>query len=236
MALICISGKARHGKTTFSEYLAEALKKLTGIDFILMNYADMLKLKLAEEFNLSHDQLYGDKKEEPDHRYSKRVGGKLGLPFQNYEDGKLYEEKDLFWSAREIMQFIGTDCYRFIDNDHWVKELFKKIEKEKIENVIIADCRFENEIAAVIDRGGYHINIVRPDFIGTHNSEHISETALNFDGGTSKTVLNIDFRINNDSTLENLKATAIDTAKLIQYLISNTLNKDVNGGKDEYNS
>lgn len=232
MTILCVSGRAQAGKTTFSNYLITALKEVTGNDYILMNYADSLKKLIMDEFGLSYYQVYGEGKEIPDHRYPKRKP-LLVRSFENYEDGKLYEEKDLYWTAREMMQFIGTDCFRYINNNHWVDSLFRRIKREKIENVIIADCRFPNEIGAVIDRGGYYIRITRPGFVGTSSNEHASETALSFDGSKTQTVFEPDFRISNDGTLRNLKTTAQSTAVIIKHLIENSF---FTGGKDEYNN
>jgi hypothetical protein len=227
MVLIAVSGKARAGKTTFSTYLAEGLKEVMDKDFILMNYADELKIRLRNDFDLTHDQLYGEKKEEPDYRYRKEVKyASIASPFDNYEDGKLWEDKDLYWSARELMQFIGTDCYRKVDYDFWVKSLFKRIEQENINNVIVADCRFKNEIDAIVDRGGYHVRILRPNFGGIDGKTHESEIELEDD-------YKIDFKINNIGTLTDLNTLAFDTAKIIKHLIENTT---YIGEKNEYNS
>lgn len=124
--LFVISGKARVGKDTFGKILKDAL----GGQYVTVAYADELKRKCMEDFNLSYDQLYGDLKEVQDKRYKKITRG----------------DKISYWSPREIMQFMGTDCYRNIDNNFWVKSLFKYLEKKRLHNVIITDARFPNEI------------------------------------------------------------------------------------------
>src|SRR6056297_3690025 len=135
MALIVISGKARVGKDTFGEILKSNFKD----NYFTLAYADSLKRMIMDEFDLSMEQLYGSLKEVPDDRYPKIGGG--------------------FWSPREIMQFLGTDCYRAIDDDFWVKQLFGIIDRNKLDNVIITDARFPNEINSVTNRGGYHVRI-----------------------------------------------------------------------------
>jgi ABC-type dipeptide/oligopeptide/nickel transport system ATPase subunit len=98
-----VMGKARSGKDTFSEILAETLFEVTGERFTLMAFAHELKLMCQRFFDLSYDQLWGDLKEAGDKRYPKKGGG--------------------FWSTREILQFVGTECFRSIDPNFWVKNL-----------------------------------------------------------------------------------------------------------------
>ena len=206
--LVAVSGKARVGKDTFSKFLASALKDITKEDYTLIAYADELKRRLMEDFDLSHEQVYGDLKEEPDTRYpKKRDYSKL------HEDGKLWVEKDLYWSPREIMQFIGTDCYRKVDDVFWVKAVFKRIEKDKLQNVILTDCRFKDEIDAVLDKGGFHIRILRDHNQIVHGMNHASEVSVEDD-------YKVDVLIDNSGSLQDLANSAKDTASVIDYLNS----------------
>lgn len=191
--IIGISGKARVGKDTFGDFLME---QFVGWEMHKVAYADELKRKIMDDFDLSWEQVYGDLKEEEDHRYPKPL--KEGMVPQ-------------FWTPREIMQFLGTDCYRAIDDNFWVKQLFKRLFESGIKNVIISDCRFVSEIDAVLERGGIHVRIYRDseEYTLVHNTQHISETALdNYE--------KIDFEINNNGTLKGLKEKAIYLAKFIK--------------------
>ena len=177
MALIILSGRARVGKDTFGSVLKDVLEG----NYTLMAYADELKRKCMEDFNLSYDQVHGDLKEVPDKRYRKDI--------QN--------DEIVFWTPREIMQFMGTDCYRTIDNNFWVKSLLKRIDREGLTNIIITDARFPNEISIPKDLGGYHIRIERDDAPKIHGTNHLSETALN-------DCVDIDFTVNNNKTIPDL--------------------------------
>ena len=165
--LIGISGKARSGKDTFTGMLLDALEKKQA-SYIKMAYADDLKERVMKDFDLTYDQVYGDLKEVPDHRYCK-PGSSAAFSSNPYE---------AFWTPREILQYMGTEGYRHIDSKFWIKQLFKKIDSSFIKNVIITDCRFPDEVDAVLEAGGIHIRVTRrnKDFVA--DTSHSSETSL----------------------------------------------------------
>ena len=71
--IIGISGKARAGKDTFASYLINGFKDKLNKEFIKIAYADGLKEKLMNEFDLTYDQLYGELKEVVDYRFVKKT-------------------------------------------------------------------------------------------------------------------------------------------------------------------
>ena len=137
--IIGISGHARSGKDTFAKILAKILQKQTGLAYVLMAYANELKNKIQNDFDLSYDQLWGDEKEVYDLRYPKKRGQ---LPYcaGNRDDGKGLEvlEERQHWTAREIMQDYGQ-FFRTIDYNFWVDYLFRIIKEKDYKNVIITD-------------------------------------------------------------------------------------------------
>jgi hypothetical protein len=189
-----ICGQAFSGKDTFAKMLAEELNKLQHPSYVLMAYAGELKMRVQKDFDLSYDQLWGDKKEHTDLRYAKKGQGYSSNPGD-------------YWTPREIMQAYG-EFYRSIDYDFWVKNLFRVIEDKEYKNVIITDCRHLNEVDAVKKHGGLLIKIIREGKDTPHGATHISETALdNFTG--------YDFTIVNNFELKDLK---ISTQELVQFL------------------
>ena len=72
-------------------------------------------------------------------------------------------------TAREILQYVGTDIFRKFDNDFWIKAV-----AENTDNLIIADLRFENELS-VID---YSIKVVGGISSLNSFSSHASEKEL----------------------------------------------------------
>ena len=77
-------------------------------------------------------------------------------------------------TAREFMQFFGTDIMRKIRPDIWVNKCLKVINKEKSKLPIVADVRFPNEAKAIEDSGGVVIRLTRQ----ISGDAHSSETAL----------------------------------------------------------
>lgn len=70
-------------------------------------------------------------------------------------------------TAREIMQFVGTDIFReMFADDIWTKATIKKIIKEddgrvKDRIALISDVRFKSEVKEILDSGGYIIRLTR---------------------------------------------------------------------------
>ena len=154
MAILVLSGKARSGKNSFATFLQKHLKE----DYHQVAYATYLKMMCREHFDLTHAQLYGDLKEVPDERYPRADGS--------------------CWTPREIMQHMGTEAFRTIDNQFWVKKLFGFIDRHNLKNIIITDARFGDEVEVPLSRGGIHVRIEREHDIFVNNTGHSSETAL----------------------------------------------------------
>lgn len=189
--IIGIVGRARVGKDTFASILAEELFDSTRFRFVLIAYATELKKRLQYDFDLSYEQLWGSEKETPDFRYKKR------------------DSDNSFWTAREIMQFIGTECYRSVDSDFWVKQLFRIIDDNEYSNVIITDIRFPEEAVPVSDRGGYLIKVTSVRELEEINgNSHSSEVSMdNYD--------KIDYHVKNDGTIDELRGIAKQVVKFI---------------------
>jgi len=207
--IIGISGKARSGKDTFAEMLATALNKGSYPPYVMMAFANELKLRCQAAFELTWEQLWGDDKEKYDNRYPKARGP---LPFcaGNRDDGKGLEvlEERKFWTAREIMQDYGA-FYRTIDNEFWVKNLFRVIEDKEYTNVIVTDVRYINEADYILNNGGYVIRVERENKDTVHNEQHPSEVELDGYG-------RFDYTVINNWTLDHLKLAASETAAFLR--------------------
>ena len=121
----------------------------------IYNFADVLKKNICMDIlGLSYDQCYGtdDQKNE-------------------LTDLLINGEKA---SARDIMQYVGTDVFRKIKSDAWVESTMKQIAKDNAQLAIITDCRFPNEVAAIKKFNGKVIRLNRNPF----NSDHLSESVL----------------------------------------------------------
>ncbi len=207
--IIGISGKARAGKDTTGEIFIKELFKAGKGEFQLMEFSRALKKRVAKDFDLSIDQLYGCLKESPDKRYIKK-----GVELEEY------------WTPREILQAYG-EFFRSIDSNFWINKVFKN----RFKNIIITDIRHKEELKAVKDRGGYHIRIYRNHNIEVHGKNHISETALDFvDNCGLDSIYKPDFKIENNNSIEDLTNVVKDIIIMIYKLEEINANKTMCGG------
>jgi hypothetical protein len=156
--IIAFAGRKQSGKTTSSEMIMEYFEQVLGMDNAvkIYNFADSLKQNICMDLlGLTYDQCYGS-----DEQKNELVNCYKG-------DGKQM-------TAREVMQFVGTDFFRKMKENIWVDATINKIEKEKPKIAIVADCRFPDEVEAIKKVGGTVIKLMRNPF----NSNHASESAL----------------------------------------------------------
>lgn len=79
----------------------------------------------------------------------------------------------------ELLQLLGTEFFRFLDEDCFVKYLYRTWNKKT--KLIITDVRFKNEVNFVHANNGTIVFINRPlaERKDGRNTKHESETALN---------------------------------------------------------
>ena len=207
--IIGISGKARVGKDTTGNIFKNELYNAQKGDFQLMEYSRVLKERVAKDFDLSQEQLYGDLKESPDKRHIKS-----GIDPIEY------------WTPREILQ-VYAESFRTIDSNFWVNKVFKN----EFKNIIITDIRHKEEITSVKDRGGYHVRVYRNHNIEVHGIEHISETMLDFvDNCEVDSIYKPDFKIENNSSIKDLTKAIKDIILIIYKIEEINKNKTMCGG------
>lgn len=165
MEILAFSGKKQSGKTTSSTYINQ---RFTGSR--RFNFADTLKGIVMRCFGATFEQCYGSDADK-----------NSLLPCGR--------------SCREVLQLIGTDMFRKIDPECWVRawkagvlelqvktKLANKVRlavgepSEDIPLIIVDDVRFPNEIEAIHSVGGKVIRFTRCPF--KNEDLHASETAL----------------------------------------------------------
>lgn len=109
--------------------------------------------------------------------------------------------------VRRVLQGTGQIVKVLQGNHYWVRKLQERILYESLiketwnNRVVISDVRFSEEKEFIERCGGLHIDIVRPDKRKVEfRPDHISE----------QDILNWDYQIKNDNTLEQLSET-VDT-------------------------
>jgi len=142
--IIGVCGLIGSGKDTIADYLVNIH------EFRRDSFAATLKDAVAAVFGWDRDMLEGRTRSSREWR----------------------EQRDAWWSARLgqditprwILQWWGTEvCRRGFHDDIWIASLENKLRASR-DDVVISDCRFPNEIAAIRAQGGHVIRVVRgPD-------------------------------------------------------------------------
>lgn len=170
--IIGITGKKYSGKDTCAAYY------VNNYGYTRFALADPIKNICKIVFMFSEEQLYGNLKEELDHKWN--------------------------LSPRYVFQFFGTDIVRDnmhilipnINNDFWIRTLVHHITTSKSNKVVISDIRFQNEINLIKKQfNSIFIRIKRASI--NHNDFHISESYID-------SLDYIDHDINNDYDLYKL--------------------------------
>jgi hypothetical protein len=170
--IIAISGKAGSGKSTVGEIFEKS-------GFRIDSFATSVKDICSILFNFDREKIEGIREEDRIWRETpdKSISELLGKNF----------------SPRDAMILIGTEIGRnIIHQDIWIKTLFDRYEKNKI-NLLISDLRFPNEYEEIKKRNGI---IIRINSNREKKSDHISECALDNH--------NFDYIIDNNGTLDEL--------------------------------
>lgn len=135
----------------------------------LYSFADPLKEFCMNCFGLTYEQCYGNDEDK------NSLTEILWENMPGYNPSRLPNCKSSYMTAREVMQYFGTEIVRKIRGNAWSSACINKILSEESELAIIVDCRFPDEVEAVQKSGGKVIRLTRSPF----NDNHYSETALN---------------------------------------------------------
>lgn len=139
--IIGVCGLIGSGKDTIADYLVNIHQ------FRRESFANSLKDAVAAVFGWDRDMLEGRSKSSREWR----------------------ETRDEWWSERLgrditprwILQYWGTDVIRNgFHDDMWIASVENKLRKST-DDIVISDCRFPNEVAAIRAQGGYVVRVVR---------------------------------------------------------------------------
>lgn len=159
--IIALIGNAGAGKSTVAEYLT----KVHG--YKVVKFAGPMK-NMLRAIGLTDEEIEGSRKEMP----IDLLCGK---------------------TPRHAMVTLGTEWGRDLIGENfwaslWQEEAAAHINSGKL--VVVDDCRFENELAAVREMGGVAWHIVRPDHAGSSVPGHRSEGALAAHYAEMRTIFN----------------------------------------------
>ena len=135
------------------------------------NFADSLKEICTMLFNIPPECVYGS--DEQKNAIQEHLRWE-NMPGMDKTIGAM--------TSREFMQFFGTEIMRKMYEPIWLENCFKRIEEDKPDIAIIADCRFMNEVKAVQQRNGKVIRLTRNPYSSNHASEVDADKYDGFDG------------------------------------------------------
>ena len=136
----------------------------------LYNFADSLKDMCINLFGFTYEQAYGTNEQK-----DQSVSHLLWKNMPRGRVGKKQPKGEM--TAREFMQFFGTNVMRKMHHDVWANACLNKISKEGSDLAVIADVRFPNEVETINKAGGKVLRLER----NIHQDKHDSETALDSD-------------------------------------------------------
>ena len=172
--IIGFSGKKSSGKNTCADVLIERLLNTYLTDCpsqqIVKSYsfADPMKRMCRKFFGLTMEQCYGTN----DQKNSPTIVHWADFPVSGI---MTEEQSQRHMTAREVLQYFGTEVIRRMEPDAHVRALMSDIEEDNPRFALNTDARFPNEVSAIQERGGKVIRLTRciyPD------DKHDSETAL----------------------------------------------------------
>jgi len=145
------------------------------------SFASSLKSIAVNLFNIPSECVYGteeQKRKTIDHLRWENMPGVVSNKTSFYVEGVDSE----FWNniiihengpmtAREFLQYFGTDVCRNIYENIWVDRCIRDLQQEGSLLAVIDDCRFLNEVEAVQKAGGRVIALTRNPFEDNHASE-----------------------------------------------------------------
>lgn len=155
-------------------------------DVKIYSLAVELKRICVDVFGIKHSQVYGTDEQKNQKVEHLRWENMPGIYTETELDFLLTASKGLLglvtyhepgpMTAREFMQYLGTDIMRKMYQDVWVNSLMKKIEEDNPKIALISDVRFDNEIKKVKDELGIVIGLKRDIYKSKdkHSSEKIN--------------------------------------------------------------
>lgn len=134
-------------------------------------FATTLKEIAIELFNIDRELMYGS--EEQKNTLIQYKWENMPVKVKN-KTGQM--------TARDFIQYFGTDICRKILPDIWINKTIKDVQTEESKLAIVTDARFINEVEAVKIAGGKVIRLTRGAAgLDTHESELALDNYDKFD-------------------------------------------------------
>lgn len=187
--LVAFSGKKGSGKNTCCELVEKIYRRelfSTGFvgEFIVTDgksipiirsysFAHWLKFIAVKILGLSPEQVYGtdeEKNSATQLRWENMPGINTEVFWKDVPGIKIHTPG--YMSAREVLQYLGTDIFRYMYPNVWVDATIRQIQEDEPIIATISDCRFLSEVEAIENLGGKVVRLLRnSDSEDSHESE-----------------------------------------------------------------
>ncbi len=129
-------------------------------------FADELKSICMKLFGLSWTQCYGSDEDKNSFTSVKLddLSKTAGISITPVEGSE-------FATARQVLQYFGTEVVRKIHANAWVNATLKNVEAAGSQIAVITDVRFPEEVEAIQAAGGYVVRLLRNPYADKHASE-----------------------------------------------------------------
>ena len=151
---LAIIGRAGSGKDTLAKYINEYLFGTTHCLYLCnLKFSDPLKNAVCEIFGW-------DRRKIDELEYKEE---QLNSPYRvwkyNRREDALFDKMPLSLNTRrEILQYVGTDVFRSLDPDIWVKAALRDAAETadvcEVTGFVSTDCRFPNEQEGLVKTFG----------------------------------------------------------------------------------
>ena len=148
--------------------------------------ADTLKSMAVSVLGLSEEQVFGtdeDKNSKTSLKWEDMPGvispgdlKKKGFTKDQASALGLFVHAKGKMTAREVLQFVGTDIFRKMNHNVWLDSFITRVNDDGAELALVSDVRFDNEIKGIQKSGGFVIGLTRDIYQGV--DKHSSETEL----------------------------------------------------------
>lgn len=133
--------------------------------------ADNLKQMAVEIFGIAPEMVYGTDKQ----KNQKTKFLWTDMPGLDFNFKATHANKKKYMTARQFLQYMGSEVFRNMYKNIWLDSLIRRIEKDNPKLALVSDVRFDNEIKGIQEHGGIVIGLSRDLFNSkdTHISEQI---------------------------------------------------------------
>lgn len=181
-SVIILSGRATSGKTFAMNYIKSIYD-----DSRLVTFAAPLKRMCVDILGLNALSCYGSNHEKDQVTHIKWAD----LPIDKSIKDTITKSDPIYMTGREVMEVLGTQIFRKMYYDCWVKAACHSIIADDSPLFIIEDCRFPNEID-YLRNNLKNVYVIR-----------LTRNPLNRDSESERALDNYDFTQENMFILDN---------------------------------